>query len=527
MYSFKYMKERLSQLYLDIASRLPKASENWIANLQELKERQDIQAEEYLAKSRRPEGNDIALNSICIYELYLLEDFGNLERSLLNIYAQHNKRSFPIGNDVKWCRQFIKQASGSFSSGGWQNLGWISSKDKERKSLSSFMMAYLRGFPKEIERMEINLHHILPSVIIVSFNITFEKTVNEEIESMINTKWRGKVILASLLPGRYGYSVTSSKEAKERALYNYLKNLRVKAENFIRKYFSGHFLSDKKKSVRPVCPCIEIFSISEISYGEDDLDERIKSNREFWHSLGFEWHLKYNIFKSDGLFFFSASNDSDNSNHPYRLLIIKKGLNKEIYSSTQGGIYLLTLDFLRGYTNSIGLFELCNKTMRHVGELRLTIGKSLFLNRFFPGRFRTLLRLSESIDREIFVLNRLVSEYEDIRKNRIVLWKCNQLDAVQLSKLQKKLSECFLDSIDRQIDLIKKQYETTNETFKNYLSGLNSKVTYKLQRKVFLLTLILVAGVLVQIFLALPKEIQSKIWIKIVSIVLKAVSIFK
>lgn len=513
------MRERLSKLYLDIAARLPKFEDNWIAHLQDLKERQDKEADEYLASSRRPEGNDLALMSICVYDLYFLEDFAKLEHSVFNIFANQKKIIRQIReDDLGRCKEFINRASGYFSFGSWQDLGWITSEDKMGKYASNFMVAYLRNFPKEFEHIEIQLHHVLPSLIIVSFNITFEKGINEKIESIINTRWKGKVIIASPLPWKYGCSITSSKEEKATALYNYLKGLRGKAEDFLSKYFNGYFLSNKKSSSAPVCPSVDIFSISEISEKENDLDGAIKSNREFWHSLRFNWNNKYSIFKTANLFFFSASYDSNNLSRPYRLVIVKKGLNTKMYSSIESAAYQEAFYFLIGYTNSIVFFELCNKMMSHVGELRFRVGANVMEKRFFPGRFTSLLRFNENIDKEMFVLNRVVSEYEDMRKNRMAIWKSNQVDTVQLAKSQQKLSDVFLDSIDRHLELIKKQYDTTGEAFKYYLSGLSSKVSYKLQRTVLWLTFILVVGVLVQIFLALPQEMQSKIWQKVVSI---------
>jgi len=512
----KNTKEKLSKFCLDVVAKLPRFQGSWIARLQDLRERQNKEAAEYLEKSKRPEGNDLALGSLYIYELYFLEDFPKLEKSLFNIYAKQKKKGYDAKENINRYKEFINRASGSFSFGSWQDLGWISSEDKKGKYLPSFIKAYFKDFPREFEHIKLELYHILPSVIIVSFNITFEKEVNKKIESMISSKWHSKITFSSV-PWKYGYSMTSSEQEKEKAIYNYVKNLRAKAENFIGKYFKGYFLSNKKNFIASVCPSVEVFNMSELPQGEE-LDKKTAIDRGFWHSMGFEWYLKPNIFKTDNLLFFSATHGSYDLNYPPRLIILKKGLNTNMHSSIESAIYDEAFYFLQGYANSIVLFELCNKMMDRVGKLRVATGENIFLKRFSPGRFTRLLRLNESIDREIFVLDRLVSEYEHIRKNELEIWKHDQIDAVQLSKSQKKLSDCFLNSIDAYIGLIKKQYDTTQDTFKNYLSGLNLGISYRLQRRILFLTVILVIGLLAQIFLALPQEIRLKIWIKLINI---------
>lgn len=513
------LRYRLSKFYIDIAAKLPKFQTGKIAILQELRTHQHKEAEEYLAKSKRPEGNDLALNSIYIYELYFLEDFKKLEQNLFNIYAKQEKK-FSLTDNISRCKEFINRAYENFSFGSWANLCRISSESKKGKYISSFVSTYFKDFPREFDYIQLGLHHILPSVIVVSFNIKIKEDINKEIETIINSKWLGKITFFSLLPWKlpwkFGYSCLGPRQEKEKVLYDYFQKLRGKAENFISKYFKGYFLSNRKDSTNPVCPSIEVFSISKISQGQKNIEKKPEPSSEFWYSLGFKWSFATEIFKTDNLLFFDIPPESFSPNYTYRLLVEKKGLDTKWYGgSIKGAIEEKASSFSLGYTNSIILLELCKKTMKQVLKLRSIIGKSIFSKRFSPRRFTRLLNLSENIDREIFILNRLFSEYEYIKSNP-KMWKYEQLDMINIEKLNLKLPDCLLNSIDHYINLIKKQYDVTNDTFKNCLSGLSSKISYSLQERILWLTLFLVIGLLFQL---IPQETRFKIWVKLIEIV--------
>jgi len=343
----------------------------------------------------------------------------------------------------------------------------------------------------------------MPGIIMLSFDISFQEDVNNYLDFLINSKHYKKTIFHSFSPEHFGYSFTSSGQEKEKGIHDFFLNLRIKAESFISKYIRGYFLSNSGKE-GPLCPCVEIFSISEFPQTKETLKEEQRQHRDFWQSLGFELLYDSKIYKSSNLFFLTPTKSSDELSYPYRLIFTKKGTDTRHFESLQTALRYEARDFLQGYIYGISLQELCERMMSNVAKYRITTGKGLFSNRFSFRRFTKLLKLDEGISREIFLINRLILEYEHVKNSK--WWDFSRSEAEQLANSKFKLSNYFLNSIDYHFNLIKNQYNTTSEDLKRYLSGINIKTSYKLQRNILWLTVILVIGLLLQIYISSPEK---------------------
>lgn len=506
------IKEKISVFYLNVASKVPKFQGGWIARMQDIRQRQIEEAREYFDKSKRPEDNDLSLHSIYLFEIFFLENFAKLEEGLDKIYMKGKKR-YNSQRNIESYKEFMKRATEPFSSGAWINLFAIIPEEKKSKYLAAFARAYLPDFPEEIEYINIELFHILPSVICVGFDVKIVKDVNKDLDNMINRIHFSKLVFSSFFPWgrRFGWTSTSCSTEKRKAIYNYLLSVQIKAERFLSKYFEGYFLSQSHFST-PCCPSTEVFSISELPEPKE-IENKYRQTREFWYSLGFEWFYVSDIFVDKILYFFNVI-FSLGFKSPFRLLLIKKTLKTEMYGSIEGAISCESSYFIREFVNSILFIEICKRMLETLGKLRLAVGKNI-RSRLRMGRFGKLLLLEQEVSRNDYAFNRLLSEYS-LLKDEFKIWKRDQRDIVTLQSIVKdshnsktvvRLSDYFIEIIDRYVILLKKQYKIIGDSLRTYIEGRNIAVSYKLQKWIVILTIVLVLGL-----------IPNEVWIKIINL---------
>jgi hypothetical protein len=513
----KAIKEKLSKLYLESAGKLPRFQGGLISNLQSMRDRQIEDANKCLENTKKPDGNDLVFHSLNLYEAYFLEDFNRLKKDFDGIYTKSSKRSFNTERYVNQYNDFIDKALKDFLSGGWSNLGIIISEENSHNYLGGIR---LQRFPEEIELIQIALFHALPSVIVVQFNIRFKEKIIRKLDALINSKCYGKIVFSTLFPFKWcGHKETFADNEKTKIICDYFTNLRKISEEFIKKYFKGHFLSDSQKIAGPICPAIEIFSISDFPNSEEEIDKKVKTERGFWNTLGFQWYYKFDIFNTEKLFFFNRAHSLSDLEYPFRVLIKKKNLRIDIYGDVENAINCETADFLHGYTHPIILSELFKKILNQVNIFRISIGKGIFSKSFFNPKLSKLLQLDQGVTQERFVFNRLSSEYRYMKSLNYLARNAETAAGLKDSKLphfkSQDLLEALFQEMERYLSLIKDQYETLNTGFKDYLDVKNLQVSYKLQRRIFWLTVFLLLIAIIQM---LPEKKKENMFLKISAI---------
>jgi len=494
----KIIKENLSKFYLELAGKLPRFQGGWIARLQNTRDMQIKDAEECLKNTKKPDGNDLVFHGLSLYEVYFLEDFNRLRKEFDKIYTESSKRSFDTERYISQYNDFIDRALKGFFCGGWSNLGVIISEENPSRYYGGVR---LEEFPEEIELVTIELFQILPSIIIVKFDIKFKNEVISKLDSLINNRCYGKITFSSFFPWRYGYRHNLADNEKREIIRNYFIDLQALAENFLKNHFRGYFLSKFRKNTKPVCPAIGTFSIADLPIAQDELDAKMQKEHWFWNTIGFTWYDKFNIFQSGEIFFFACSYSLDRSSYPFQILIKKKNLKINGFGDIENAIDYEVSDFLRGYTHPIVLLELFKRILNQVNTFRINIGKGIFYKFIFKSRLSKLLQLDQIVTQERFVFNRLLSDYNYVKSLGHLGYDIVTATSLKDSKLPnftpKKLFESLLKEIDIYISLTKDQYDTLNTGFKDYLAVKNLQASYKLQRIILWLTfLLLFIGIL-------------------------------
>jgi hypothetical protein len=188
-----------------------------------------------------------------------------------------------------------------------------------------------------------------------------------------------------------------------------------------------------------------------------------------------------------------------------------------MYGDIENAIDCEVAEFLRGYTHPIVLFELFKNILGQVNTFRINVGKGIFSKSFFNPRLSKLLQLDQGVTQERFIFNRLSSEYKYAKSLNYLAYDVETAAGLKDSKLPhfkpQNLLEVVFQETERYVSLIKDQYETLNVGFKDYLDVKNLQVSYKLQRRIFWLTVFLLLIAMIQMLPEKKKvDVFSKIW---------------
>jgi len=492
MNNFKY---KLSQFYLDISGRLPKFLGQWVGHLQHIKSHQDKDAVDCLEKNQRPTDNDLKLEGIITYEIYHLENFSELEKNLDSIYSKQKHSVFGLDNIKNRYKKFINNTSKNIASrgGSWVNLGYLI----PNKSTGFISSVCIKELPKEIKYIHLTLYQLLPSVIAVCFHTTLTEKINEDIDILLKQKCVNKIVFTSILPWKSGWSSTSASSEKEKKMYSYIENLKLTVAAFLQTYFKGYYLSEDEKDSNLLCPNIEIFSINKIL----STDNTKNSQNWFWNSLGFQWYYQDIVYKSKTSYFFNHTGFF-NKKYQYKLLVERNSLNIKDSRNIENVVSHTVSNFLMEYTSFIVLKELFLNIFASLGKLRHSISKQITAKK---TSFEELLKYNTVLNKDVYILNRINSEWQALRKIRRKRWKKDRGDFKQISdpinpkNILFELSISLWKSLDYYSELVVKEYNEMRNNYENYLSAHNLINADKTQRRISRLTHVLVAGMVIQI----------------------------
>ncbi len=133
-------RARITKAILDWAESLPKTQSGYIHSLQKERGRQRVHAQEAFDKSRPPQGTEIEILAIRMFDIFQFEEFGKLKANI--------KKMFPDLGGFQWGKTFDEsfEKLGESLYPGWKmNIG-LSYKDKEYlipNKFTTFFRRYL------------------------------------------------------------------------------------------------------------------------------------------------------------------------------------------------------------------------------------------------------------------------------------------------------------------------------------------------------------------------------------------------
>jgi hypothetical protein len=471
------------------------------------------EAADYQQKSKRPKDNDLTPKNLCLFEIYFIEDLDKLEEGLDRIYTAKDR--FDTRRTIENYKNFINNCVQNFNYGGWCNLNAIGPiENKKGRYFPGFLGACLPDFPEDVKFITLKLLRITPSIICLIFDAELSENVSSKLDDLLNKKFYGELTFYSFWPWRGNCSLKNCSYTKEEAIRHYFDSIKVNIEKFLSKYLKGFYLSQDELS-HPKCPSLEFFTITDLPEPAK-IDDLFNKEKDFWLSLGFEWYYSDMIFCNDYTYYFDSTYFTD-YRKPTRILFIKRRMEalKKSTGSIESAIYTEKDEFIHGYTNSIIVLRLFNKIWEIINRQRLLLGSKI-LSKHSGREFRDFVLLNKELVRNLFFFNRLSSDY-DLVKNQLKVWNRDARHMTSLREVQGKvgkvnsLAEEFVARIDRQMNLVRDQYEVIKSTVNYYLTGKYIEENYNLQNKMVILTIGILLLTVILIIIAIYPALKGAV----------------
>ncbi len=223
------IRVKWAETVLSVAESLPTFNAGIGAHLQFTRKQQREQSEREFSESRLPEGSKIRFVGINLIRLYPLEDLGLMGRLLRRWFPKTSQDpDRRIGGDAE-----------SLTGVSWSYVGHVT------RNAGGFFpgeAAVLNDLPPEIEHISVGVQKVLPSLRVLMFGVTFTEGVSAELMKLHQGRYFGQVTFNSWLSPTlrfWGMTYGSPEAARQRAIYDYVENVRSKVKRFIALHFPG------------------------------------------------------------------------------------------------------------------------------------------------------------------------------------------------------------------------------------------------------------------------------------------------
>ena len=221
----KSIKERLSQMYLNISDKKILKKVSLFKDLKDLRDRQKKDALEYYEKSKRPNGNDLGLHSFYLFENFFLEDLSELGKTLDNLFSKNLFSSTIISYQSYLERVANRSGRATCSLPLIVNrkTGFIPSN-----------RICLDDMPDFIKYIEPKLIKMMPSSITMAINVILdEELVNAKINQILDHVYQQRITYHTYLPwktSKSGVTMLPPHHEKKEACRNLIKKLKFETE---------------------------------------------------------------------------------------------------------------------------------------------------------------------------------------------------------------------------------------------------------------------------------------------------------
>jgi len=469
----KSIKERLSQVYLNLSEKKILKKISLFKDLKYVRDRQKKDAVEYYEKSKRPNGNDLGLHSFYMFENFFLEDLSKLGKALDNLFAKSSLSNMSYQSYLEGVANRPGRASCPLPLIVNRKTGFIPSD-----------RICLDDMPDFIKYIKPKLIKMMPSSIIMAIKVELdEELVNAKINEILNHVYQQRITFHTYLPwktSKSGWTMFPPHHEKKEACRNLIKKLKFETECFLAKYFQGFYLSKKGDSNR--CPTLDVYTISE--FPEDkDIISWAWSAQEFWRLLGFEYIFNKIWFKNNNSIFYIGSI----SKFPYlnKLIINKSSINESTSHGLGQSVSRIASNTCEEYLapmTLIGLFEELNE---NIIKLKTTFFS--YMKKRRRSRFKRLIELQNHVSINNIKIDNVVLEYKKTSADNL---RNGNIEFKDLAN-KKTLSEVFSENIDYLIEEIKRILDPVKSYVREYFSNENIRANYFLQISILVLTVVI------------------------------------
>lgn len=477
-------------MYLKIPEIFPESDRKIVNYLKTWRNHQYERAKRSYEKSRPPKNNELEFVAFRLFELYNIEEIDVLDKDI--------RRLLPyVGKDEKFRENMNKLRcnTGMFN---WYSLGYIS------KNIGSHLIGFqnrrIMELPQEVSIILIGLYKILPSIIIVTFDVILDKNATEKLIQMQSYHYKPKLTFGNILPWKIHRGSLKSEDAnsiRKKRVSEWMYNLENKIEKHLSFFINGYFLRNNKNGI-PSLPAIEIFSMKGIPENDDKIWKWIHQADWWLHSFGFDFYS--NFYDQGDMLFIPALTGSKEKSQHYRLIIRDK--SAENYIEENHRLKFEMIELLSNLIPCISIVEFLKDISGSIGELKYNTF-NIVNNKFkFKNTLSNCIKQNINLNKKNALLNRLQVEFDEYEWSiKLDLKGFESFKNVKYTPNEKQsnLKTFILDSIEYRLERIKSNFEYIEDSLSKYLSVKNIESSNRMQTTHLILTFLLtvLTGVLI------------------------------
>lgn len=490
------LREKLSYWLLNWAEKQKNAKgTNWfLLELQQYRLLQRSLADTVFEQTRAPEGTKIEFISFQLIEVFHYGDFGKVSAGLRKMFPDLENS----GND--FLENFEKNSE-ILTTGLWHPVGTIY-RDNPNVFSGGRILRRNSKIHSSIKLINMDVQKILPSMVVVSFEVQLNVKATEEISKLQSQRYLGKSMFRGITFGGYpsvDMSISSPESVMIAAKNNLISSLRENVEEIIRPYLSGYFLSEY--SNKHHLPSIETYVLSRALSNQKNFSRWAKLASRWGYSLGFSLSSNSLFGNNDVLFGWRSSDRNSEFNNANKVIIFSEKKIGQPNSASQNWKYLINelaplIAIIEFLADSQGIFERIRRQIfSALGEER-SLSRHVKLYQDLQVLSRILQGLSLEIEQKMSFLGNGIffnlTDMLEVQIDKIKGDKKNKTSRDNLASNGQERIKSLLKILSEHIAFIDKVFST-------HIELLNIDALYRLQKLTLWLTIIATIATVISI----------------------------
>jgi hypothetical protein len=464
------LKLKISTKILDLVEGLPRFRKGTISSLQDIRERQKKWSSKEFERRNAPKESNIELSQITLILTFEHEDFHNVIKGL--------KKYFPKNEKIQTFVTSLKESVDKLHASSWHNLGYIA----REQGVYLPDVAVDESLPLAVKNVSLSFHRILPSVACIIFEFQLDASVSKALSKIQDKVYLGPVEFKKLWPLsslHHGYTMGTGNDCAINSINNEKDSVRTGIEAWVKKGFSW------KPQTMDAVSYIDVYKISG---NPIDSDERRNWLREYSCWLN-EYGIDVNGFDTlEGEDFLVSRPTASNQKYMVSDVVAK------FYPKSESEFGDFLKYKVRAIAVSSTIFSVIEKYRNKIEILRGHGFKNLYKRKKLSRRNQYNI---QELKRTIVIISRL--EHEIQQSGHWIARSISEVGEL-ISLIRKKtvnLGKNTIENANYQLKQVKEAAAIIDSGLTNYLSVQSIYVMYKLQKWMFILSIVVTIATII------------------------------
>lgn len=475
-------RSHLAKVYIKWGNKFPFLKGDLARTLRHIQKRQIEDTESTFKETRPPEGVEMEYIYFRLFDTFQVEDVDSLLQGL--------KKLFPNFNDPffrgDYYEKFIQNAIG-IGDGQWLNIGDIARDKKGRFWGDRFRV--LRSLPSTVEYIHIELHKILPSLFVLTYDVYLERSVTEKLNELQNSHYVSNIYFRKIMPygkGGGGYSIESAEFVMRQNIEKWRTDLYLQIEKCLGGFLKGEFLRNKLSNSNEL-PSVEVYSFKGIPKTKNALQKWLHKSSSWLESLGFHMTSFYSYTNGKLIFIPKLNFNKDNDRSSHRVIVLReqylKSINEDMYGHDEKFAIAHTTQegFLTPILVPLVMYEILARFRDEFEKTRRSVLQTMRPTSFYSDYFGTYIKLNDIVLHASVLYDRISKDFHSTKKHVASELK-KVSDFFEIEKNRKgdpqSLDQDLLAGVEFRITLLKEHVDFAMTWLSQYLALRNLSVTY-------------------------------------------------